>query len=134
VHEIDGQWFADSPMGRVGVVMAPENAFGVLDHDVLLPDGTRAHNAFRVVPAGTGCVFSFVLLRTAGASRESFEADAAHVLRDLEALKRILEGGRLIPLVVLRTDQWGVGSGFDRGTTWVKVSRTTWARIARTQS
>ena len=89
-----GEWFAESPMGEVKVEMAPANAFGVLDHVVTLPDGTRAHNAFRVTPDGDAAsVLSFVVLRAPGADDAAFEADVAHVKRDLAALRALLEGG-----------------------------------------
>lgn len=87
----DGHWFARSPMGEVRVVMAPQNAFGVLDHDVTLPDGTTVHNAFRVTPCGEGSLLTFVVLRLEGVDQESFDADVAHVRRDLAALQRAVE-------------------------------------------
>nr|WP_145547976.1 SRPBCC family protein [Variovorax boronicumulans] len=86
-----GKWFADSPMGEVEVEMAPANPFGVLDHDVKLPNGVSVHNAFRVTPCGAGCLLSFVVPRPAGVSQERFAADIAHVQRDLAALKELLE-------------------------------------------
>ncbi|HEY9237752.1 MAG TPA: hypothetical protein VIP10_02830, partial [Burkholderiaceae bacterium] len=86
-----GEWFTESPMGRVKVAMAPRNDFGVLDHDVTLPDGATVHNAFRVTPAGAGSVLSFVVLRQPGVAAEAFESDVAHVARDLAALKALLE-------------------------------------------
>lgn len=86
-----GEWFADSPMGRVKVSMAPRNGFGVLDHDVTLPDGRTVHNAFRVVPVGDGSLLAFVVLRLPGTTPEAFAADAAHVARDLKVLKALLE-------------------------------------------
>ncbi|GAA4838950.1 SRPBCC family protein [Luteimicrobium xylanilyticum] len=49
-----GRWFADSPMGRVELRFAPANAFGVLDHDVVEPDGRTTSNPLRVVPAPGG--------------------------------------------------------------------------------
>lgn len=91
VEQVDGHWYASSPMGRVRVDMAPENAFGVLDHVVTLPDGTAVHNAFRVTPCDGGSVLSFVVLRAAGASDEAFDKDVAHVRHDLQALARVLE-------------------------------------------
>lgn len=87
-----GQWFAQSPMGEVQVAMAPANPFGVLDHEVTLPDGSRVHNAFRVTPHGEGAsVLSFVVLRLAGVDQARFDADVAHVRKDLAALQRLLE-------------------------------------------
>lgn len=82
---------ADSPMGRIQIRMAPRNDFGVLDHDVTTPDGVTTHNAFRVTPVDEGCALSFVVLRMAGASDQAFEQDAAHVRRDLRALKALME-------------------------------------------
>jgi hypothetical protein len=91
IDQRDGKWFAASPMGEVEVAMAPVNPFGVLDHDVTLPNGISVHNAFRVTPCGEGCLLTFVVPRLAGVSQESFDADIAHVRRDLEALKELLE-------------------------------------------
>lgn len=82
---------ADSPMGRIEIRMAPKNEFGVLDHDVTTPDGTTTHNAFRVTPVDDGCALTFVVLRGAGHSDDAFVADAAHVLKDLRALKALVE-------------------------------------------
>ncbi len=86
-----GGWYAQSPMGEVKVEMAPANAFGVLDHDVTLPDGTTVHNALRVTPCGAGSLLTFVVLRMEGTSQQAFEADVAHVRRDLAALKQRME-------------------------------------------
>lgn len=86
-----GAWIAESPMGRLRIDMAPDNGLGVLDHDVTLPDGTVAHNALRVTPAGNGCVVTFVLLRQPGVGDEAFESDAAQVAHDLASLKALAE-------------------------------------------
>ncbi|WPB58104.1 SRPBCC family protein [Xylophilus sp. GOD-11R] len=91
VSQENGEWFTDSPMGRVRLRMAEPNPFGVLDHDVTLPDGTTVHNAFRVTPAGTGSVLSFVVLALPGSAPELLEQDAAHVAKDLVALKTLME-------------------------------------------
>ena len=85
-------WFAQSPMGEVQVAMAPRNDFGVLDHDVTLPDGTTVHNAFRVTPCGCDAsLLTFVVLRQPGMDQKSFDADVDHVRRDLAALQQLLE-------------------------------------------
>lgn len=91
IQREDGVWFTESPMGRVAVAMARKNAFGVLDHDVTLPDGTVVHNAFRVSPCGDGCLLTFVVLRLPGMRADAFAADVANVRRDLRALKKLLE-------------------------------------------
>jgi len=89
-----GHWITQSPMGPVAVEMAAENTFGVLDHDVVLPDGTTFHNPFRVVPNAAGCLFVFTVFRTDGVDADAHAKDVAHVRQDLEALKALLEGGR----------------------------------------
>jgi hypothetical protein len=90
-QECDHWVVTDSPMGRIEIRMAPRNDFGVLDHDVTTPDGATTHNAFRVTPVDEGCALTFVVLRAAGADDDAFEKDAAHVLKDLRALKSLVE-------------------------------------------
>lgn len=95
IEEEGDHWVvADSAMGRIEIRMAPRNDFGVLDHDVTTPDGVTTHNAFRVTPVDEGCALSFVVLKQAGASDEAFAADAAHVLKDLRALKELMENAK----------------------------------------
>jgi hypothetical protein len=91
IERRDGRWIAQSPMGEVEVIMAADNPFGILDHDVKLPDGKAVHNAFRVTPAGTGSVLAFVVLRMPGTSRKAFDDDVAHVRKDLKALRLLVE-------------------------------------------
>lgn len=90
----DGEdWLADGgPIGRVRVRFAPENPFGVIDHTVTMETGLVVHNALRVTPNGDGAEVSFVLLRRPDMDDAAFEADAAHVRKDLQALKALLEG------------------------------------------
>ncbi|MFQ1001218.1 SRPBCC family protein [Modestobacter sp. SSW1-42] len=94
IAEVDGEWVADSPMGRVVVRFAERNPFGVLDHDVTLPDGTAVTNPLRVLPDGEGCEVVFTLRRAPGTADEDFAADAAAVTADLATLKRVVEAGR----------------------------------------
>ncbi|MGY1838647.1 MULTISPECIES: SRPBCC family protein [unclassified Modestobacter] len=88
-----GEWVAESPMGRVVVRFAPENPYGVLDHDVVLPDGTTVTNPLRVLPDADGCEVVFTLRRRPAMDDAAFEADAAAVTADLATLKRVLERG-----------------------------------------
>ncbi len=79
-------------MGRVEVEFAPRNRFGVLDHRVTLPGGASVENPLRVIRDGDGAAdVVFTLRRLDGVGEEEFEADAAAVAADLEALKRLLE-------------------------------------------
>jgi hypothetical protein len=77
-------------MGRVTVRFAPINEYGVLDHDVTLPDGTVVNNPVRVLvhPDGAEVVFT---VRQGDASDADFARDAAAVKADLERLKGLLE-------------------------------------------
>ena len=91
IEERNGRWFADSPMGEVEVRFVPENANGVLDHDVTLPDGTVTANPLRVLPGGDGCEVVFTLRRRPGMSDEELDADASAVRCDLARLRALLE-------------------------------------------
>lgn len=91
VEHVGGQWFADSPMGRVGLKFAPRNDFGVLDHDVTLPTGATVHNPMRVIPDGDACEVVFTLRRQPGMTDDDLARDEAAVATDLATLKRILE-------------------------------------------
>ncbi|GAA4900824.1 polyketide cyclase/dehydrase/lipid transport protein [Actinomycetospora succinea] len=86
-----GVWIVDAPFGRSEVTFAPDNEFGVLDHVVLMPDGTEVPNPLRVVPLGDGAEVVFHVRRRAGMSDDDFAGDAAAVAKDLETLRRILE-------------------------------------------
>lgn len=89
----DGEdWIADGgPIGAVRVRFAPANDYGVIDHTVTLPNGLVVENALRVVPNGTGAEVMFTLLRQPDMDDAAFEADAAHIARDLDALARQIE-------------------------------------------
>ncbi|MGQ3376416.1 MAG: SRPBCC family protein, partial [Caulobacteraceae bacterium] len=56
-----------------------------------LPNGVVVDNALRVVPNGDGAEVMFTLLRQPGMDDAAFESDAAHIARDLETLKRLME-------------------------------------------
>lgn len=88
---IDGEWSAESSMGRVTLAFAPANDFGVLDHDVTLPSGETVYNPMRVIADGSACEVIFTLRRTTGMTDDDFESDAAAVASDLAALRRLLE-------------------------------------------
>ena len=91
VENVDGNWFVDSPMGRVGLAFARRNDFGVVDHDVTLPSGEIFYNPMRVIADGSACEVVFTVRRRTGTSDEEFVADADAVAADLALLKRVLE-------------------------------------------
>jgi hypothetical protein len=91
IHQEGGTWFTDTPGGRIRIAMAPRNDFGVLDHDVTMPDGTATHNAMRVTPVGDGSLLTFVVLRPPEATDAAFERDCALVAQDLKTLGTLVE-------------------------------------------
>jgi hypothetical protein len=85
---------ADPSLSDAVVDFAPQNEFGVLDHEVRLPSGEAVYNPMRVIPGGTGesaCEVVFTLRRRPGVTDAEFEADAAAVAADLETLRGLLE-------------------------------------------
>ncbi|MEU6429448.1 SRPBCC family protein [Microbispora sp. NPDC046973] len=91
VENVDGQWYVETPSGRVGLAFAKRNEYGVLDHDVTLPSGQVVHNPVRVIPDGDACEVVFTLRRLPGVNDEDFARDAGLVQADLARLKHILE-------------------------------------------
>lgn len=91
VERVDGQWVAESPMGRIVIDFVPRNDLGVLDHTVTLPSGKSVYNPLRVVPDGNGCEVVFTVRRRPEMSSDDFARDAAAVTADLDELKRIVE-------------------------------------------
>lgn len=84
----DGVVVVESPMGEVRVRFVARNDFGVLDHDVELPNGTVVTNPMRVFahPEGAEVVFT---VRQLGMSESEFAADCAAVAADLERLEKM---------------------------------------------
>jgi len=87
-----GEWFSQTPQGRIKIAMAPHNEYRVMDHDVTLPGGLVVHNAFRVTPTGSGSLLSFVVLRMPEATDGEFERDCGLVAADLRTLATLVEG------------------------------------------
>jgi hypothetical protein len=93
IENVAGQWFVETPSGRVAVAFVEPNKYGVLDHEVTLPSGDVIYNPMRVVPYGDGCEVVFSLRRLPDMSDEDFARDAGLVRADLARLKRVLEIG-----------------------------------------
>lgn len=91
LHQINGEWVADSPLGRVVVSLVAQNDLGVADHDVMLPSGETVTNPMRVVANGDGCDVVFSLRRRPEMSDADFAADADAVSRDLDVLRSVME-------------------------------------------
>jgi hypothetical protein len=91
VELIDGDWVTDSPMGRVKVVFAVPNEFGVFDHDVTLPNGEVVTNPVRVFPNADGCDVVFTVRRRDDMSEADLDRDAGLVEKDLQTLRALME-------------------------------------------
>lgn len=91
IRQAGDVWIAQTPEGAVTVRFTAANAFGVLDHDVVLPNGESVHIPMRAIANGDGCEILFTLFRLPPMSDQKFAADIAWVERDLQALKALLE-------------------------------------------
>lgn len=91
IEQVNDEWIAESPMGKVKLRFAERNAFGVLDHEVILESGVTVHNPMRVIANGDGSEVVFTLFRRPDVSEEDFAADAEAVEKDLTMLRRLLE-------------------------------------------
>src|SRR5262249_3793403 len=91
VENVDGAWFVDTSMGRVGLAFADRNPFGGVDHEGALPAGGVVYNPMRVFPDGDGSEIVFTVRRRPGMTEEDFAEDAGAVAADLARLKRIVE-------------------------------------------
>ncbi|GAA2232868.1 hypothetical protein GCM10010401_00800 [Rarobacter faecitabidus] len=91
IRNEDGRWLADSPMGPVEVVFTDGIGWGVLDHEVIMPDGTRFHNPLRVLSNDAASEVVFTLYRLPGVTDREYESDAELVRQDLRRLRDALE-------------------------------------------
>jgi hypothetical protein len=91
IVQVQGEWIADSPMGKIRIKFAEKNTFGVLDHEVVLESGVRIENPMRVIANGEGSEIFFSLIRQPEMSDEKFEEDAKWVEKDLKILKSLME-------------------------------------------
>ena len=91
IKNINGDWIAESPMGRIKVKFAGKNKFGILDHDVTLPSGEKVYNPMRVFPNNNGSELIFTLYQRLDMSDRMFAEDAKLVEKDLRKLKSLLE-------------------------------------------
>lgn len=85
-------WLGDGgPIGTIRIRFAQPNDLGVIDHTVTLENGVTVDNALRVVKNGDGAEVMFTLLQLPGTDDAALEADAAHITKDLQTLKALLE-------------------------------------------
>ncbi|MFD2759071.1 polyketide cyclase [Gulosibacter faecalis] len=91
IRNEDGRWLTDSPTGEVEVRFVGDVADGVLDHDVVFPDGSVTRNPLRVTARDGGSEIVFTVAREAGVTDEAYARDCAAVAADLARLRDLLE-------------------------------------------
>jgi uncharacterized protein YndB with AHSA1/START domain len=94
VRRDGAEWIVETPEGSVRLRFVTWNQWGVLDHAVTLASGETIVNPMRVIPNGSGSEVLFTLFQRPGMSDVRFYEDAGMVQRDLETLKRVVEGLR----------------------------------------
>ena len=83
--------WASGLSGAVKVRFVERNAYGVLDHFVKANGAPEVYMPMRVFPNGEGAEVLVTVFRQPGMTEEKFIDDTKWVLRDLEALKDVLE-------------------------------------------
>lgn len=91
LRENGDHWLADGDDGAFVIRFTPHNAFGVMDHVVEPGDGSVIAVPLRVVANGEGAEVVLTLYRQPDMTDEAFAADIKLVMRDLRALKRLVE-------------------------------------------
>src|SRR3989344_1775292 len=82
IENIDGEWIAKSPMGKIKIKFGEKNKFGVLDHNVTLPNVEEIYNPMRVFPNNNGSELVFTLYHRLEMSDQMFKEDAKLVRKD----------------------------------------------------
>lgn len=84
-------WEVKTQQGTVDLRFTPYNEYGVLDHTVVLSDGTEVYVPMRVISNGKGSEVMLVLFRQSDMDDAVFARDAGLMQSDLWALKALLE-------------------------------------------
>lgn len=85
-------WEVKTGDETVGLRFTPPNAYGVMDHTVVLADGSEVYVPMRVMPNGQGSEVTLVLFRQPEMDDAVFARDAGLMQQDLANLKALLEG------------------------------------------
>ncbi|MET0292534.1 MAG: hypothetical protein ABW136_09240 [Steroidobacteraceae bacterium] len=83
-------WAEGLESGAV-ISVSPNADYGIADHTVELPDGTRIHVPLRVIANGEGAEVIFTFFQLPAMTAQDVERGAAAVATDLATLKRLLE-------------------------------------------
>ena len=91
LDEHDGEWFVQTPDGRLKVRFTASNSFGVLDHFVKPENAEEIYVPMRVVANGAASEVVFTLFQQPSMPDAEFARDLKLVRTDLSSLKDILE-------------------------------------------
>ncbi len=83
VKRAGDHWEVQTGDSNVGLRFTPHNDYGVLDHTVLLPDGTEVYVPMRVMPNGEGSEVMLGLFRQPEMDNAAFDRDAGLMQNDL---------------------------------------------------
>jgi hypothetical protein len=92
VKRAGDHWEVQTGDETVGLRFTPPNEYGVLDHTVVLADGTEVYVPMRVMPNGKGSEVMLGLFRQPEMDDAVFARDAGLMQQDLANLKALLEG------------------------------------------
>lgn len=84
-------WEVQTGDSTVGLRFTPQNDYGILDHTVVMADGTEVYVPMRVMPNGKGSEVMLGLFRQPEMNDADFARDAGLMQNDLVALKTLLE-------------------------------------------
>jgi hypothetical protein len=92
IKGMNGKWVVETQQGKIEVVLAERNNFGILDHHVKLPSGVEIYIPMRVVKNADGSEVMLTVFQTPEMTDEVFAKDLETVEKDLKHLKAIIEG------------------------------------------
>ena len=91
IRNQEERWITDIPRGALEVKFVGPKEWGILDHDVIFPDGTVLNFLIRVLRNDQGSEVVFSVVKRDKMTDEEFESEAALVSADLARLKSIVE-------------------------------------------
>jgi hypothetical protein len=91
VRQEDGRWIVQTAGGDVPVDIKADAGTGVVDFHLQPARDVRVTAYSRVMPAGTGTLYTFTQVQPAGMPDEVFDGLVGAVRHELVALKAILE-------------------------------------------
>jgi hypothetical protein len=91
IKEENGEWIVETPQGRIKVVLAERNNFGILDHYVKLTSGVEVYVPMRVIKNDNGSEVSLTVFQAPVITDEEYAKDIQIVKKNLNHLKTLIE-------------------------------------------